>query len=124
MKKFNSMIPERFHRMVNATDPSASDIDAARKQLKIEIPSYLISLPNISSEKKKEIVNRYVVNTTRHLIDKEKKDVENDTAFNRLKDKMKETSIAKKMMVKAVVESAVAGEITIAEEYILLESIR
>lgn len=124
MGKFVSAIPERFRKMANSSDPSAADIEAAKKQLKIEVPAYIASLSGVDDNKKKEIGNRYVMNTVRHMIDKEKTDAEHDTPINRLKDKIKEKNTAKKIMVRTVVESAVAGEISFEEEYILLESIR
>lgn len=117
MQKFKSSISERFHKMVNSAQPSDADITAAARELKINVPAYITGLPDVSNVKKKEISNRYIVNTVKHMIDDEKKKAEEDTPFNRLKDKMTQ----KKIAMRAVVESAARGEISPEEERFLLD---
>ena len=118
MKKFESKIPDRFHRMVLASQPNMDDVKSAQKELHINLPDYISKLTNLNDTKRQEITKRDVVNSVRQMIDAEKREAENDTPINRFKEK-----ITKKSVIKAVVESAAAGEIDVEEERFLLSAL-
>lgn len=124
MQKIKSKIPERFHNMITAAQPSSEDIAAAQRELHIMVPSYISELPNMSDFKKKEITNRYVVNSVKHLIETEEKEAKKEAKMNTPMAKLVDRVAKKKLAMRAVVESAVSGEISLEEERILLESLR